>query len=66
MITLRLYGLEGYVLHRFEDEPEPESFLWRPLGCWPVTDEKLAAFLAKLELQNEGVLRRAAARRPLE
>jgi len=55
MVTIRLFGLDGYTLIRFEDEPPPESSLWTDLGTLTMRPYELKAFLTQVELENARV-----------
>lgn len=55
MVTIRLFGLDGYTLVRFEDEAPPESPLWTDLGALTMRSHDLNAFLAQVELENARV-----------
>jgi hypothetical protein len=56
MVTIRLFGLDGFTLVRFEGEPPPESSLWTDFGTLTMRPEELRAFLAQVEVENARVV----------
>ncbi len=55
MVTLRLFGLDGYSLVRFEGESPPASPLWTELRVLNLREDALSEFLDRIERQNAGV-----------
>ena len=55
MLTLRLFGLDGYTLVRFEGESPPASPLWTDLGVLRLREDELSEFLDTIARHNAEV-----------
>lgn len=55
MVSLRLFGLDGYTLVRFEGESAPASPLWTDLGGLKLREDEVSEFLDTIARQNAAV-----------